>query len=114
MWFINPTHRTFNKMFSLTLVSLSFRLKCNEPVHVKIIYRSHHADEVDSQENLSSRLQRSAASFLSVHLARPAGQNQEASDDGQRSGIHPYLQGDTVQGCELLLQSISLIKKHRR
>lgn len=57
---------------------------------------SYHADEVDPQENLPSRLQGSAAGFLSVHLPRPAGQNHEASDDGQRSGVHPNLPGNNT------------------
>lgn len=51
----------------------------------------HHADEVDSQEHLACGLQGPAARLLSVHLPRPAGQNQEASDDGQRPGIHSHL-----------------------
>ncbi|TNN84863.1 hypothetical protein EYF80_004908 [Liparis tanakae] len=54
-------------------------------------------DEVNSQENLSCGLQGPAARLLSVHLPRPAGQNQKASNDGQRSGIHSYLQGNNVQ-----------------
>lgn len=79
-------------------------------------HRSYHADEVDSQENLSSRLQGSAARFLSVHLPRPTGQNQEASNNGQRSGIHSYLQGNIVQAVithsKFLLQCLYLIKHY--
>ena len=77
---------------------------------------SYHADEVDPQKNLSSRLQRSAARFLSVHLPRATGQNHKASNNGQRSGIHPYLQRNNIKAVIItydksLLPCQSLIKQ---
>lgn len=49
------------------------------------------ADEVDAEEDLPGGLQGAAAGLLPVQLARPAGQDEEAADDGDGPRVHPYL-----------------------
>lgn len=44
--------------------------------------RPYLADEVDAEEDLPGGLQRAAAGLLPVQLARSAGQDEEAADDG--------------------------------
>lgn len=53
--------------------------------------QTHHADQVNPQEHLSSGLKRACARFLSVNLSCSTGQHQKPSYDGHRSGVHPHL-----------------------
>lgn len=60
---INQSLGLFSKDKASSVPKLGISLKEN----------TYHADEVNSQENLPSRLQRSAARFLPVHLPCPTG-----------------------------------------
>lgn len=60
---INQSLGLFSKDKASSLPKLGIILKGN----------TYHTDEVNAQENLPSRLQRSAARFLPVHLPCPTG-----------------------------------------
>lgn len=63
--------------------SLVSRVPCVPPPYL--------ADEVDAEEDLPRGLQGPTAWLLAVELARAAGQDEEAADDGDGPGVHPHL-----------------------